>query len=117
MGPSRVPRLLGWAVLAALVGGLAAAGCGGGVAALSVDLALSSGVSSVAPGDSVGFVITVKDIGSQGTSGLTVTAGLPADFRYTDTESLERERRPHQPRRGSGQQPAAHLGRLGAESR
>ena len=89
MGPSRVPRLLGWAVLAALVGGLAAAGCGGGVAALSVDLALSSGVSSVAPGDSVGFVITVKDIGSQGTSGLTVTAGLPADFRFTHTESLE----------------------------
>jgi uncharacterized repeat protein (TIGR01451 family) len=88
MGPSRVPRLLGWAVLAALLGGLVAAGCGGGVASLSVKLTLSSGSSTVAPGASVGFVIVVKDIGSQGTSGLTVTAGLPADFRYTHTESL-----------------------------
>ena len=40
------------------------------------------------PANSVGFLITVKDIGSQGTSGLTVTAGLPANFRYTHTESL-----------------------------
>ena len=88
MGPSRVPRFLCWVVLAALLGGLAAAGCGGGVASLSVKLGLPSGVSSVAPGDSVEFVITVKDTGSQGTSGLTITAGLPADFRYTDTVSL-----------------------------
>jgi uncharacterized repeat protein (TIGR01451 family) len=68
---------------------MATAGCGGGPTSLSVTLGLPQGESPiVAPGQSVGFFITVFDTGTAGTAGLTVTANLPADFRYTDTGIL-----------------------------
>jgi uncharacterized repeat protein (TIGR01451 family) len=68
---------------------MATAACGGGPTSLQVTLGLQLDQSSaVAPGQSVGFVITVTDTGVTGTAGLTVTANLPADFRYTDTGIL-----------------------------
>jgi uncharacterized repeat protein (TIGR01451 family) len=68
---------------------MATAGCGGGPTSLNVTLGLPLGESPiVAPGQSVGFVITVTDTGTAGTAGLTVIANLPADFRYTDTGIL-----------------------------
>ena len=76
-------------VLPAALGAMATVGCGGGPTSLSVTLGLPQGASPiVAPGQSVGFVITVIDTGTAGTAGLTVTANLPADFRYTDTGIL-----------------------------
>jgi uncharacterized repeat protein (TIGR01451 family) len=54
-----------------------------------VSLGLAGGQSSqVAAGQTVDFVITVVDSGAAGTSGLTVVADLPGDFRYTDTQQL-----------------------------
>jgi uncharacterized repeat protein (TIGR01451 family) len=87
-----VRRLACWIVLSALLGGAAVAGCGGGPTSLSVVLALADQQSSsVASGQTITFVITVTDAGAAGTSGLTVTADLPADFRYMDTEALGEE--------------------------
>ena len=75
-------------VLSALLGAMATAGCGGGIASLSVTVGLATGSLAVAPGQVVDFVITVTDLGTAGTAGLTVTANLPADFRYTATNQL-----------------------------
>jgi len=76
-------------ILPTALGVIATAGCGGGATSLSVTLGLAQGESPVvAPGQSVGFKITVTDTGLTGTAGLTVTANLPADFRYTDTGVL-----------------------------
>jgi uncharacterized repeat protein (TIGR01451 family) len=77
-------------VLPVVLGAMATSGCGGGVASLSVTLGLADGspAVAVAPGQPVDFVITVTDIGTAATAGLTVTANLPANFRYTDTNQL-----------------------------
>lgn len=75
-------------VLPAVLGALGTAGCGAGPTSLSVSLSLPSGNSDISPGQTVGFQITVTDTGTAATAGLTVTANLPADFRYTDTGTL-----------------------------
>ena len=82
-----MPRLTCWIAVGALLGALAATGCGAGPTSLSVRLT-GGQPASLAPGQEVSFVITVTDTGVAGTSGLTVTADLPADFRYTDTGTV-----------------------------
>ncbi|HYA00792.1 MAG TPA: hypothetical protein VEK76_10635 [Candidatus Binatia bacterium] len=73
------------AVTAALV----SAGCGAGPTTLGVTLTAAPGqTSQIAPGETASFVVTVTDTGPSGTSGVTVSADLPADFRYKDTHSL-----------------------------
>ncbi len=78
------------AVVVALAGTAGLAGCGGGPTAVGVTLALVGGShsSQVAPGETVTFAITVTDTGPSGTSGVTVSAHLPAAFRYTYTDAL-----------------------------
>ncbi len=79
--------------LPAVLGTMALAGCGAGHTSLSVNLAVvgaasASAVNTIAANQTIEFVITVTDTGAAGTAGLTVTANLPADFRYTDTLAL-----------------------------
>jgi len=86
----KLSRLL---VLPAILGTVAVAGCGAGHTSLSVGLAVvgatsASAANPIAANQTIEFVITVTDAGTAGTAGLTVTANLPADFRYTDTEAL-----------------------------
>lgn len=66
------------------------AGCGGGPTTLGVSLSLLGGShsSQLAPGETATFTITVTDTGPSGTAGVTVSAHLPAAFRYKDTQSL-----------------------------
>ena len=66
-----------------------AAGCGGGPTSLAVSLHLAAGqASSIAPGQTATFGVTVTDTGAAGTSGVTIGVDLPADFRFKDTRSL-----------------------------
>jgi uncharacterized repeat protein (TIGR01451 family) len=83
----KLARLL---VLPAILGAMATAGCGASHTSLSVTLGVVGGgtTSTVAANQTIEFAITVVDTGTPGTAGLTVTADLPADFRYTDTVSL-----------------------------
>ncbi len=86
---SRPRKLSGLLVLPAILGAMVSAGCGAGHTSLSVTLGLPAGESSVvAANQTITFVIKVTDTGNAGTAGLTVTANLPADFRYTDTQGL-----------------------------
>ncbi|MGO8687200.1 MAG: hypothetical protein ACLQT7_08490 [Candidatus Dormibacteria bacterium] len=98
-GAGRASRLV--AVVMAvplLLGSVVAAGCGGGPTSLSVALCSGSGPlpcpagavvsGAVAAGQTLDLEISVTDTGAAGTSGLTVVADLPADFRYSDTGAL-----------------------------
>ncbi len=87
-------RLAALIVVPVLLGSAAAAGCGGGPTSLGVTLSIASAqdpsieAGQIESGQVVDFVITVTDAGAAGTSGVTVTADLPADFRYSDTLDL-----------------------------
>jgi uncharacterized repeat protein (TIGR01451 family) len=71
--------------MSTLLGGFLT-GCGEGPTTIQVSLGFGlDQTSSVAPGESVAFVIVVTDTGTAGTAGITVTADLPADFRYIQT--------------------------------
>lgn len=97
-GGGRVSKLAALIVVPALLASAAVTGCGGGPTSLSVSICVNSGTpsppgacitsASVAPGQTVDLQISVTDSGAAGTSGLTVVADLPADFRYTDTEQV-----------------------------
>jgi uncharacterized repeat protein (TIGR01451 family) len=69
---------------------MATAGCGASHTSLSVTLGVVGvgTTAAVAANQTIEFAITVTDTGTAGTAGLTVTANLPADFRYTDTLGL-----------------------------
>jgi uncharacterized repeat protein (TIGR01451 family) len=82
-----------------LLASLAAAACGGGPTSLSVQLCVGAGpnpcpatgaddTASIGSGQTLGLEISVTDAGAAGTSGLTVVADLPADFRYADTGAM-----------------------------
>ena len=85
---ARLRKLSGLVVLPAVLGAMAAAGCGASHTSLSVTVGTVDPSTTVAANQTIEFVITVIDTGTAGTAGLTVTANLPADFRYTDTPGL-----------------------------
>lgn len=83
-------RLFSWAIaLPVVLAGAVGVGCGGGPTSLGVSLQLAAGQgSSVAPGQTATFAVTVTDTGAAGSSGVTIGVDLPADFRFKDTRSL-----------------------------
>ena len=85
---ARLRKLSGLVVLPAVLGAMAAAGCGASHTSLGVTLGTVGPSTTVAANQTIEFVITVIDTGAAGTAGLTITANLPADFRYIDTPQL-----------------------------
>jgi uncharacterized repeat protein (TIGR01451 family) len=47
----------------------------------SLSIAVSDGQKTARPGDVLGYVVTVRDVGSAGLAGLTLTQALPPAFR------------------------------------